>query len=229
MSNIIELNGIYKSFIQGNHTLEILKGIDLKIANGEVVALVGDSGAGKSTLLHIMGLLERADQGEVLMSGIPTKDLSDIRRTKIRRLEIGFVYQLHNLLPDFNALENVIMPQLIAGISHKHAKVRAEELLGKMGLEERMSHRPSQLSGGEQQRVAIARALANRPRLILADEPTGNLDENTGNSVMEILLNLSKDEGISALIATHNKAVAATMDRVITISNGTINAENTED
>ena len=223
MSNIVELKDIYKSFDQGSHHLEILKGIVLNIMNGEVVALVGASGSGKSTLLHIMGLLERADSGDVLMSGIPTKDLSDIKRTRIRRLELGFVYQFHNLLPEFSAHENVVMPQLIAGSSKKEAKVRAEELLVKMGLKDRMSHRPSQLSGGEQQRVAIARALANRPRLILADEPTGNLDENTGNEVMDILLELSREEGISALIATHNNNLARRMDRIIQLKDGMIN------
>lgn len=222
MSNIVELHDIYKSFTQGEHTLEILKGIDLKIAGGEMVALVGSSGAGKSTLLHIMGLLEHGDRGDVLMSGVPTKDLNDIKRTKIRRLEVGFIYQFHNLLPDFTALENVIMPQLIAGVSQKEAKERAEELLTKMGLEERLTHRPSELSGGEQQRVAVARGLANRPRLILADEPTGNLDEKTGNEVMDILLQLSRDEGISALIATHNIELAGRMDRTVTLRDGII-------
>lgn len=222
MSNIVEIKGIYKSFTQGEHHLEILKGISLSISSGEVVALVGSSGAGKSTLLHIMGLLERADQGDVIMSGIPTKDLTDIKRTKIRRLEIGFVYQFHNLLPEFTALENVVMPQLIAGVSGKDAKERANELLGKMGLSERISHRPAELSGGEQQRVAIARGLANRPRLILADEPTGNLDEKTGNEVMDILLSLSKEEGISALIATHNNELADRMDRTVTLKEGII-------
>ena len=216
MSNLVEIKDIYKSFTQGEHHLEILKGISLSISSGEVVALVGSSGAGKSTLLHIMGLLERADQGDVIMSGIPTKDLTDIKRTKIRRLEIGFVYQFHNLLPEFTALENVVMPQLIAGVASKVAKERAENLLSKMGLSERISHRPAELSGGEQQRVAIARGLANRPRLILADEPTGNLDEKTGNEVMDVLLSLSKEEGISALIATHNNELADRMDRTVT-------------
>jgi len=222
MSNIVEIKDIYKSFTQGEHHLEILKGISLSISSGEVVALVGSSGAGKSTLLHIMGLLERADQGDVIMSGIPTKDLTDIKRTKIRRLEIGFVYQFHNLLPEFTALENVVMPQLIAGVSSKVAKERAENLLSKMGLSERISHRPAELSGGEQQRVAIARGLANRPRLILADEPTGNLDEKTGNEVMDVLLSLSKEEGISALIATHNNELADRMDRTVTLKEGII-------
>lgn len=217
MSNIVEIKDIYKSFTQGEHHLEILKGISLSISSGEVVALVGSSGAGKSTLLHIMGLLERADQGDVIMSGIPTKDLTDIKRTKIRRLEIGFVYQFHNLLPEFTALENIVMPQLIAGVASKVAKERAENLLSKMGLSERISHRPAELSGGEQQRVAIARGLANRPRLILADEPTGNLDEKTGNEVMDVLLSLSKEEGISALIATHNNELADRMDRTVTL------------
>ncbi|MDG1020979.1 MAG: ABC transporter ATP-binding protein [Emcibacteraceae bacterium] len=222
MSNIVEIKDIYKSFTQGEHHLEILKGISLSISSGEVVALVGSSGAGKSTLLHIMGLLERADQGDVIMSGIPTKDLTDIKRTKIRRLEIGFVYQFHNLLPEFTALENVVMPQLIAGVASKVAKERAENLLSKMGLSERISHRPAELSGGEQQRVTIARGLANRPRLILADEPTGNLDEKTGNEVMDVLLSLSKEEGISALIATHNNELADRMDRTVTLKEGII-------
>ena len=222
MSNIVELKNIYKSFTQGEHYLGILKGVNLSIASGEVVALVGPSGAGKSTLLHIMGLLERADQGDVSMSGIPTKDLNDIKRTKIRRLEIGFVYQFHNLLPEFTALDNVVMPQLIAGVSNKEAKERASDLLNKMGLSERVKHRPAELSGGEQQRVAIARGLANRPRLILADEPTGNLDEKTGNEVMDILLTLSKEEGISALIATHNNELAGRMDRTVTLKEGII-------
>ena len=222
MSHIVELKNIYKSFTQGEHYLGILKGINLSIVSGEVVALVGSSGAGKSTLLHIMGLLERADQGDVIMSGIPTKDLNDIKRTKIRRLEIGFVYQFHNLLPEFTALDNVVMPQLIAGVSNKEAKERASDLLNKMGLSERVEHRPAELSGGEQQRVAIARGLANRPRLILADEPTGNLDEKTGNEVMDILLTLSKEEGISALIATHNNELAGRMDRTVTLKEGII-------
>ncbi len=222
MSNIVEIKDIYKSFTQGEHHLEILKGISLSISSGEVVALVGSSGAGKSTLLHIMGLLERADQGDVIMSGIPTKDLTDIKRTKIRRLEIGFVYQFHNLLPEFTALENIVMPQLIAGVASKVAKERAENLLSKMGLSERISHRPAELSGGEQQRIAIARGLANRPRLILADEPTGNLDEKTGNEVMDVLLSLSKEEGISALIATHNNELADRMDRTVTLKEGII-------
>jgi lipoprotein-releasing system ATP-binding protein len=156
------------------------------------------------------------------MSGIPTKDLNDIKRTKIRRLEIGFVYQFHNLLPEFTALDNVVMPQLIAGVSNKEAKERASDLLNKMGLSERVKHRPAELSGGEQQRVAIARGLANRPRLILADEPTGNLDEKTGNEVMDILLTLSKEEGISALIATHNNELADRMDRTVTLKEGII-------
>lgn len=222
MSNIVEVNDVYKSFDQGEHHLEILKGINLKIATGEIVALVGASGAGKSTLLHIMGLLERADSGDVVMSGVPTKELNDIKRTKIRRHEIGFVYQFHNLLPEFSALDNVILPQLVAGVSNSDAKDRAEELLDKMGLTERLTHLPSELSGGEQQRVAIARAIANRPRLILADEPTGNLDEKTGNGVMDILLDLSKDEGISALIATHNNTLAQRMDRVILLKDGEV-------
>lgn len=224
MSNIVEINDVYKSFDQGEHHLEILKGINLKIASGEIVALVGASGAGKSTLLHIMGLLERADRGDVIISGVPTQGLADIKRTKIRRHEIGFVYQFHNLLPEFSALDNVIMPQLVAGVLNSDAKKRAEELLDKMGLSERITHLPSELSGGEQQRVAIARAIANRPRLILADEPTGNLDEKTGNDVMDILLNMSKEEGISALIATHNNTLAHRMDRVILLKDGEVKA-----
>jgi lipoprotein-releasing system ATP-binding protein len=222
MSNIAEASNIHKSFVQGGVTLNILKGINLNIKNSEVVALVGASGSGKSTLLHIMGLLEHADKGQVLISGMPTDNISDANRTKIRRVEIGFVYQFHNLLPEFTALENVVMPQLIAGISKSKAVERANELLEKLGLKERLTHRPSELSGGEQQRVAIARGLANRPRLILADEPTGNLDEKTGNEVMNIMLQMSRDEGVSALIATHNNDLASRMDRTVTLKDGII-------
>ena len=223
MSNIIELNDVYKSFDQGAHHLKILKGINLKITSAEVVALVGPSGAGKSTLLHIMGLLDCSDSGDIIISGVSTAGLSDIKRTKIRRNEIGFIYQFHNLLPEFNALDNVIMPQLIAGVSLEKAQKRAKALLNKMMLGSRVDHRPSELSGGEKQRVAIARALANRPRLVLADEPTGNLDEKTGNDLMDMLLELSNDEGISALVATHNNKLAARMDRTIILKDGVLN------
>jgi len=222
MSNIIELSDVYKSFEQGVYHLEILKGINLKIGSAEIVALIGPSGAGKSTLLHIMGLLDSSDSGDVIISGASASGLSDIKRTKIRRSKIGFVYQFHNLLPEFNALDNVVMPQLIAGISLEKAEKRAKVLLNKMMLGSRINHRPSELSGGEKQRVAIARALANRPRLVLADEPTGNLDEKTGNGVMDMLLELSNDEGISALVATHNIKLAARMDRTITLKDGVL-------
>ena len=186
------------------------------------MALVGPSGAGKSTLLHIMGLLDCSDSGDIIISGVSTAGLSDIKRTKIRRDEIGFIYQFHNLLPEFNALDNVIMPQLIAGVSVEKAQKRAKALLNKMMLGSRVDHRPSELSGGEKQRVAIARALANRPRLVLADEPTGNLDEKTGNDLMDMLLELSNDEGISALVATHNNKLAARMDRTIILKDGVL-------
>ncbi|HEV7438633.1 MAG TPA: ABC transporter ATP-binding protein, partial [Methylobacterium sp.] len=202
--------------------LEILSGADLAIWPGELVALVAPSGAGKSTLLHIAGLLERPDGGEVYIGGQPTAAMSDAERTRLRREEMGFVYQFHHLLPEFSAQENVVMPQLIRGLSRKEAKIRAAELLSFLGLKDRLVHRPAELSGGEQQRVAIARAVANGPRLLLADEPTGNLDPHTAGHVFSILMSLVRASGLAALIATHNLDLAARMDRRVTIRDGMI-------
>jgi lipoprotein-releasing system ATP-binding protein len=189
---------------------------------GQSVALVAPSGAGKSTLLHIAGLLEHPDSGEVYVDGVPTSHLSDMERTRIRRSDIGFVYQFHHLLPEFSALENVMLPQMIRGLSRKDASDRATELLTYLGLKERLTHRPAELSGGEQQRVAIARAVANAPRLLLADEPTGNLDVHTADHVFGALTQLVRASGLAAVIATHNLDLAAQMDRRVTIRDGLV-------
>ncbi len=217
---VLELRGIQKSFTQGKETLEVLKGVDFTIHAGETVALVGPSGAGKSTLLNIAGLLEPPNEGEVLLDGHSAKSLSDDERTGFRREYLGFVYQNHNLLPEFSALENVLIPQLIAGDNSKRARERSAWLLETLGLKDRLKHRPSELSGGEQQRVAIARALANRPKLLLADEPTGNLDPNTSRSVFSELVGLVKETGLSAFIATHNPELAGKMNRRVTLQDG---------
>ena len=214
--------GVQRRYRQGEGALEILRGTDLAIWPGELVALVAPSGAGKSTLLHIAGLLERPDGGEVYIGGQPTAGMSDGERTRLRREEMGFVYQFHHLLPEFSALENVVLPQLIRGLARKEAEARAAELLSFLGLKERLPHRPAELSGGEQQRVAIARAVANGPRLLLADEPTGNLDPQTSGRVFNILLQLVRASGLAALIATHNMDLAARMDRRVTIREGMI-------
>lgn len=216
----LELRGIKRRFEVGTQTLEVLKGADLRVAEGEVVALVGPSGSGKSTLLHICGLLERPSEGEVLIGGISCEALKDRERTRIRREELGFVYQFHHLLPEFTALENVVLPQLIRGVPRKAAREVAANLLDRMGLSQRLEHRPPRLSGGEQQRVAIARALANRPRLLLADEPTGNLDPKTARGVFEELIGLARSENVAALIATHNLALAGKMDRAVLVHDG---------
>lgn len=218
----LELKGVSKTYGAGATAVDVLRGVDLTVRQGEIVALVAPSGAGKSTLLHIAGLLDNADEGEVRIGGRAMVDLPDGGRTAARRAEIGFVYQFHHLLPEFSALENVVMPQLSAGVARRDADARAMELLTAIGLEARASHRPAELSGGEQQRVAICRALANRPRLLLADEPTGNLDVGTSESVFEMLLSLVRDEGLGALIATHNPELAARMDRVIRLDAGWI-------
>ena len=218
----LELKGVSKTYGAGATAVDVLRGVDLTVGQGEIVALVAPSGAGKSTLLHIAGLLDNADEGEVRIGGRAMVDLPDGGRTAARRAEIGFVYQFHHLLPEFSALENVVMPQLSAGVARRDADARAMELLTAIGLEARASHRPAELSGGEQQRVAICRALANRPRLLLADEPTGNLDVGTSESVFEMLLSLVRDEGLGALIATHNPELAARMDRVIRLDAGWI-------
>ena len=217
---LFRLSGIVRRFAQGRTVLEVLRGVDLSIDVGELVALVGPSGAGKSTLLHIAGLLERPDAGEVLLDGAPCSRLDDGRRTAIRRLQMGFVYQYHHLLPEFSALENVTLPQLIAERGGDAARQRSQALLEQLGLGGRLQHRPGQLSGGEQQRVAIARALANCPRLLLADEPTGNLDPQTAGEVFDMLLTLAREAGLAAVIATHNPQLAARMDRTVELRDG---------
>jgi lipoprotein-releasing system ATP-binding protein len=200
-----------------------LDGIDLALRLGEIVALVGPSGAGKSTLLHVAGLLERPDSGVVLIGSDDCGNLSDERRTLLRRSEIGFVYQFHHLLPEFSALENVMLPQMIAGVARRRARGKAAELLDRVGLASRTRHRPARLSGGEQQRVAIARALANDPKILLADEPTGNLDHTTGDSVLGTLLELVRNTGLAALIATHNLELARRLDRIVALEDGRLN------
>ncbi len=219
----LSLVNVHRSFQQGSGaTLHVLRGLNLNVARGEVIALVGPSGAGKSTLLHIAGLLEKPDSGEVRIGGEECGALNDERRTELRRGHLGFVYQFHHLLPEFTALENIVIPQMIAGKTKAEGEVRARELLGRMGLKDRADHRPGQLSGGEQQRVAIARALANRPTLLLADEPTGNLDPDTSEGVFAELITLARDQGLAALIATHNPALAARMDRTVRMEHGVL-------
>ena len=218
----LTLSGICRSFSQGGVVLRVLKGISLTIAPGEIVALVGPSGAGKSTLLHIAGLLEKADEGEVRIAGQPCGRMSDQARTRIRRAALGFVYQSHHLLPEFSAQENVAMPLMIAGQSRGQSSARAKALLDDLGLAERLTHRPGRLSGGEQQRVAIARALANEPAVLLADEPTGNLDPKTADLVFDEMLSLARRTKLAALVATHNPVLAARMDRNVELRDGLI-------
>jgi lipoprotein-releasing system ATP-binding protein len=217
---VLFLEGVERRYHQGETTLEILGGAELAVWPGQSVALIGPSGAGKSTLLHIAGLLEHPDAGEVYVEGIPTSNLSDGERTKIRRTEIGFVYQFHHLLPEFSALENVMLPQMIRGLSRHEARLRSAELLSYLGLKDRLQHRPAELSGGEQQRVAIARAVANAPRVLLADEPTGNLDPRTSDHVFGTLGQLVRASRLAAIVATHNMELAQRMDRRITIRDG---------
>jgi lipoprotein-releasing system ATP-binding protein len=212
--------GLKRSFVQGDVTIEVLRGVDLAVKRGEIVALLGPSGSGKSTLLQAVGLLEGGFRGSIRLAGEEASRLDDEGRTRVRRNLLGFVYQFHHLLPEFNARENVMLPQLVQGTAPALAKQRAEELLGKLGLAQRLDHRPSKLSGGEQQRVAVARALANKPPLILADEPTGNLDEHTADTVFNEFLNLVRGEGSAALVATHNERIAAKMDRVVRLHEG---------
>jgi len=214
------LHGIERSYQQGDATLDILRGAELALWAGQSVALIAPSGAGKSTLLHIAGLLEHPDGGEVYVGGAPTSTLSDAERTSIRRSEMGFVYQFHHLLPEFSAVENVMLPQMIRGLSKGEARLRAIELLSYLGLKDRAEHRPGELSGGEQQRVAIARAVANAPRVLLADEPTGNLDPRTAAHVFNALTQLVRASGLAALIATHNMDLAQQMDRRVTLQDG---------
>ena len=223
-STVLTLKDLRKSFIQGGQELHVLKGIDLSLKEGEMVALVGASGAGKSTLLQIAGLLDTATSGEIFVGGAPCETLSDDARTYIRCHKMGFVYQFHHLLPEFSALENVMMPLLLAGQSMDGARGRAQDLLESLGLNERLHHRPSQLSGGEQQRVAILRAIANKPAILLADEPTGNLDELTAEKVFSELLELVKKHNMAALIATHSTTLAGKMDRIIHLHQGRVKA-----
>jgi lipoprotein-releasing system ATP-binding protein len=220
MSEVLRLTDITRRFREGEGHLEVFSGLSMSVKPGEIVALVGASGSGKSSLLHIAGLLEAPTSGEIFIEGAAVSQLSDTERTRIRRNTIGFVYQAHHLLPEFDALENVALPQMIAGHSRADAAKEAERLLTVLGLGKRLTHRPSQLSGGEQQRVAIARALANKPRLLLADEPTGNLDPRTSGGVFEALIAITRAEGLGALIATHNFELASRMDRALLLHQG---------
>jgi lipoprotein-releasing system ATP-binding protein len=216
------LHAVERRYHQGEATLEILNGADFEVWAGQSVALIGPSGAGKSTLLHIAGLLEHPDAGEVFIEGLPTSGLTDAERTRIRRNDIGFVYQFHHLLGEFSALENVLLPQMIRGLKRPEANRRATELLNYLGLRERLHHRPAELSGGEQQRVAIARAVANAPRILLADEPTGNLDPRTSDHVFGTLAQLVRASGLAAIVATHNMDLARRMDRRVTLRDGQV-------
>jgi lipoprotein-releasing system ATP-binding protein len=220
MNEVLRLDDITRRYREGEGQLEVFSGLSLVVKPGEIVALVGPSGAGKSSLLHIAGLLEAPTSGEIFIEGAAVSGLADSERTRIRRTSIGFVYQAHHLLPEFDALENVALPQMIAGQSRSEAAKEATRLLTVLGLGQRLTHRPSQLSGGEQQRVAIARALANKPRLLLADEPTGNLDPRTSGGVFDALIAVTRSQGVGALIATHNYELAARMDRVLQLHQG---------
>jgi lipoprotein-releasing system ATP-binding protein len=219
---ILFLRGVERHYRQGDETLHVLKGVELALWPGQSVALVAPSGAGKSTLLHIAGLLEHPDEGDVYIDGQATAVLPDHERTRIRRNEVGFVYQSHHLLPEFNALENVVLPQMIRGLARGEARKRAIELLTYLGLKDRLTHRPAELSGGEQQRVAIARAVANAPRILLADEPTGNLDLNTADHVFAAFAQLVRASRLATIIATHNMDLAARMDRRVTLREGQV-------
>jgi len=219
---VLETRGLKRSFTQGGVTIEVLRNVNLSVQPGEIVALLGPSGSGKSTLLQAVGLLEGGFEGSIRIAGQEASALDDDGRTALRRDTLGFVYQFHHLLPDFNALENILLPQIIHGADEATARARAEELLGKLGLSQRLDHRPAKLSGGEQQRVAVGRALANRPALVLADEPTGNLDEATADRVLAEFLALVRGEGSAALVATHNERLAAKMDRVVRLHEGVL-------
>jgi lipoprotein-releasing system ATP-binding protein len=217
---VLVTQGLKRSFTQGDVTIDVLRGVDLAVEPGEIVALLGPSGSGKSTLLQAVGLLEGGFQGSIRLAGEEAAELDDDGRTRLRRELLGFVYQFHHLLPEFNALENVVLPQLVSGAEPQAARERAEQLLGTLGLSQRLEHRPSKLSGGEQQRVAVARALANKPPLVLADEPTGNLDEHTADTVFAEFIGLVRGQGTAALVATHNERLAARMDRVVRLHEG---------
>ena len=220
MNNVVELIDVRRKFVQGDVTIKVLRGVDLVVGKGELVALLGPSGSGKSTMLQAVGLLEGGFSGSIKLDGEEVSSAGADRQTEIRRQKLGFVYQFHHLLPDFDALENVVLPQLIADATPEDAIERATHLLTQLGLSERLHHRPSKLSGGEQQRVAVARALANRPKLVLADEPTGNLDEHTADIVLGEFMALVREQGSSAIVATHNERLAAKMDRVVRLKDG---------
>jgi lipoprotein-releasing system ATP-binding protein len=222
MNEVLEVRGLRRSFEQAGVRIDVLRGVDLGVRQGEIVALLGPSGSGKSTLLQAVGLLEGGFEGSIRIAGEEVAELSDANRTRVRRDTLGFVYQFHHLLPDFTAQENVVIPQLVRGATRDEADERAKSLLGGLGLSQRLTHRPSKLSGGEQQRVAVARALANRPPLVLADEPTGNLDEATADIVFAECLRLVRDEGSAALVATHNERIAGKMDRVLRLHEGVL-------
>lgn len=225
MSNsVVHLANVSRSFEQGGERIDVLRGVDLTVEPGEIVALLGPSGSGKSTMLQAVGLLEGGFSGSISIAGTEASQLSAAERTTLRREHLGFVYQFHHLLPDFSALENVILPQLLIGTKRGAAAERARELLTALGLGHRLTHRPSQLSGGEQQRVAVARALANKPQLVLADEPTGNLDESTADKVLGQFLELVRGQGSAAMVATHNERLAARMDRVVRLHDGRLEA-----
>ncbi|MZR30496.1 ABC transporter ATP-binding protein [Sneathiella litorea] len=214
---VLKLENIGRTFSQGQEKVLVLENVALELHPGEIVALLGPSGSGKSTLLQLAGLLEPPTMGSVIIDGIDCSKARDTKRTEVRRDKIGFVYQFHHLLPEFSAVENVMMPNLISGVPKSKAKSHATELLTRMGLEHRLSHRPAKLSGGEQQRVAIARALANNPLILLADEPTGNLDEQTAEMVFQYFLDVTRDRGVAALVATHNTELASRMDRIVRV------------
>jgi lipoprotein-releasing system ATP-binding protein len=227
MSSLLKLETVGYHYGEGAQRISVLQGVSFELQPGEMVALMGPSGSGKSTLLNLCGLLDSPKEGSVTLLGDDVAALSDHRRTRLRCYHLGFVYQFHHLLPEFSALENVVIPQRIAGVSLKDATSRASDLLERVGLSHRTHHRPSALSGGEQQRVAIARALANRPDLLLADEPTGNLDEGTGQNVFDLFRQLARDHGLGVLMATHNPELAQTMDRRIFLHEGHVTEENT--
>jgi lipoprotein-releasing system ATP-binding protein len=222
MSDVLQVADLRRSFVQGGVEIQVLRGVNLKVGEGEIVALLGPSGSGKSTLLQAVGLLEGGFEGSIRIKDLEVATLKEAERTAARRDLLGFVYQFHHLLPDFSALENVILPQLVYGATRAEASIRAEALLDALGLAERLTHKPAKLSGGEQQRVAVARALANKPALVLADEPTGNLDEGTADIVFAEFLRLVREEGSAALVATHNERIAVKMDRILRLHDGVI-------
>lgn len=222
MSDVLSVRNLRRTFVQGATTIDVLRGVDLDLASGELVALLGPSGSGKSTLLQAVGLLEGGFEGEIVIAGAAAHAMDAAERTRLRRERLGFIYQFHHLLPDFTAIENVMMPQLVSGIAPAESEERSRGLLADLGLSERLSHKPAQLSGGEQQRVAVARALANRPLMILADEPTGNLDENTADIVFAQFVALIRNQGSAALVATHNERLAQRMDRVVRLQEGVL-------